>query len=84
MPHFYFHLYNQVGFVPDEEGEDLPDLTAAKSRAIENIRSILAGEIGEGRLDLRGFIEIAGADGAIVASVRFAEALELYPEEGGG
>lgn len=82
MPHFYFHLYNQIGFVPDEEGEDLPDLATAKSRAIENIRSILAGEIGEGRVDLRGRIEIAREDGAIVASVRFAEALELYQEGG--
>lgn len=80
MPHFYFHLSNQIGYVPDEEGEDASDLDAAKMRAIENIRSILAGEIAEGRLDMNGSIEIAGADGAVIATVRFAEAVELYLE----
>lgn len=83
MPRFYFHLSNQIGFVPDEEGEEVADLDAAKLRAIENIRSILAGEVAEGRLDMNGSIQIAGANGAVIATVRFAEAVELYLEAGG-
>lgn len=80
MPRFYFHLHNQIGEVPDEEGEDLPDLAAARARAIENIRSIMAGEIAEGRLDLRGSIDIADSGGAVVATVRFPEAVELHTD----
>lgn len=80
MPRFYFHLYNQVGYVPDDEGQEAPDLDAARRRAIENIRSILSAEVAEGSLDLRGYIEIADAGGAVVATVRFAEAVELCLE----
>jgi hypothetical protein len=34
MPHFFFDLQNGMGFVPDVEGRDLPDLAAAQREAV--------------------------------------------------
>ena len=84
MPRYYFHLWNGIGSVPDEEGEEIHDLLAARFRAIENIRSILKGDIDEGLIDLTGHIDIADEAGAVLERVHFAQAVVLrLPEQGG-
>jgi hypothetical protein len=80
MPLFYLHLHNSVGFVRDEEGRDFPDLAAARAEAIKSIRSLLAEDLRHGRLDLRGRLDVAGADGEILATVAFGEAVEVVSE----
>jgi hypothetical protein len=80
MALFFLHLHNGLGFLPDEEGRELPDLEAARREAVRSIRSLLAEEITRGRIDLGGRVEIAGADGEILAQVPFAEALEIVTE----
>jgi hypothetical protein len=82
MPRFYLHLYNRVGFARDEEGEELPDLAAARELAMTSIRDILAAEAKEGSIDLRGRIEIADENQEVLAVVRFPEAVELHLGEG--
>jgi hypothetical protein len=84
MARFHLNLINQVGFVPDHDGVELPDLTSARAEAIRNIRSILAEEVLKGRLDLSGRIEIARSDGQIDEIVHFAEALTLEQAKDGG
>jgi hypothetical protein len=81
MALFFLHLHNGLGFLPDEEGRELPDLEAARQEAVRSIRSLLAEEITGGRIDLAGRVEIAGADGETLAQVRYAEAIEIV---GGG
>jgi hypothetical protein len=83
MPVFYLHLHNSVGFVRDEEGRSFPDLAAARAEAIKSIRSLLAEDLRAGRLDLRGRLDIAGADGEILESVAFGQAVEVVREGGG-
>ena len=77
---FYFHLHNQIGFVPDGEGRWLRDLAEAREQARREIRSIVSEEAKEGMIDLTGRLEIAGESGDIVDVMGFAEAVELRIE----
>jgi hypothetical protein len=81
MPNYFLHIHGSTGVAPDDEGQDLPNLAAARVTAIEGIRSLLAEEIRTGFLDLRGFVEIADEAAAIVAVVHFQEAVELQLQD---
>jgi hypothetical protein len=58
MAHYYLNIRNSMGFVRDEEGDDFPDLQAAREKAAEGVRSILSEEVKKGIVDLRGLIEL--------------------------
>lgn len=77
MPLYYLHLRNSTGLVRDEEGHDLRDLDAARRAAVASIRSIIADEALQGRIDLRGEVEIADGADAVLLRVAFAEAFTL-------
>jgi len=78
MPRFYLHLYNRVGVVRDDEGEELPDLQVARHCAFEAIRDILSEETKQGRIDLRGRIEIAAEGDRLLEVVPFSDAVEVH------
>ncbi len=80
MTRYRFHLWNRIGPVRDDEGKELPDLEAARAEAIASIRSLLSDEVKQGRLDLRGRIEITDGDDEVQAVVAFTEALDLHLE----
>lgn len=77
MPRFYFHLYNDMD-VPDDEGEDLPDLAAARAYADRQIRA-LAGEMAkqEGRIPLWHRIDIEDEQGAVLDVVHFRDVVRI-------
>jgi hypothetical protein len=77
MAHFYLHIRNGSGYVEDLEGQELPDLAAARVQAVEGIRSVLSEEARQGELDLRGSIEIADSDGNILLILPFKDAVHL-------
>lgn len=77
MPHFYFHVHNGTGETQDEEGADLPDMGAARERALAAIRSILREELGRGLLDLDGMIRITDQGDQPLLDVPFTEAVEV-------
>lgn len=77
MPKFYTHLINHIAHTRDEEGEDFPDVAAARSYALQAIRGFLAEEVRHGRLDLRGRVEIADDSHVVVLTIPFDEALAL-------
>jgi len=77
MPLYFFHIRNGMGFTPDDEGQELADVGAARNVALRSARALIAAEVAEGRIDLRGRIEVADADGAQVLALPFAEAVEL-------
>ena len=77
MPRFYLHVCNGNGFVQDEEGQELPDLEAARAEAIRSARSIMASDVQRGMLDLSSFIEIENADRQLVHTLCFEEAVDL-------
>lgn len=83
MPRYFLHLFNSLGRVEDEEGEDLPDLEAARVKAVTAIRSILGEEAKSGKIDLRGRIEIADDRRVVVDVVPFSSAIQLHTGEPG-
>lgn len=76
-PRFFFHVFNGVGVVPDEDGRDLPGLVEARKEAIKGIRSIMSDEALKGRIDLRGRIDITDASAEVVLTVLFEEAFQV-------
>lgn len=76
MPRFFFHLHNGEE-CPDTEGVELADVEAARQEAIRSARSIMAGEVIEGRLPLRDVIEVADEAGATVTRLPFRDAVEI-------
>jgi len=77
MPRFFLNIHNGLGFARDDEGIDLPNLEAARDKAIEGVRSILSEEIKGGALDLLGRIEITDDSGNILAQVPFSDAVDI-------
>jgi hypothetical protein len=81
MPHYFLNVRNMKTYAPDEEGEDFPDLAAAREKALIGARSILSEEVKAGSLDLRGAIEIADERGEVVLRVLYAEAVTIEAGE---
>jgi hypothetical protein len=80
MPLFFLHVYNRTGSSRDEEGLDLPDLDAARTQAVQGIRSILRDEVGRGKIDFEGHIDIADESGRVLATVTYHDAVDLREE----
>ena len=78
MARFYLHLRDGAGYSEDFEGQDLPDLAAARFAAIDSVRSVLSEETRQGQLDLSGAIEIADGDGNILLVVPFRDAIHVH------
>ena len=76
MPKFFFRLCDDLD-CDDPEGLELPDLHDAHVEAIRGIRSILAEQVGNGRLSTNGHIEIKDETGSVVRHVAFREALVI-------
>jgi len=81
MARYHFHIINGGGTSEDAEGQELPDLEAARAAAIEGVRSLVSEEARLGQIDLSGRIDIADADGNILLSVPFNDAVELRRNE---
>ena len=81
MPIFFLNIRNGFGFAPDEEGHDLPTPQDAKEEAVKGARSLLGSELVEGRLDLRGRIEVADASGKLIDIVRFSDVVDILTGE---
>jgi hypothetical protein len=77
MERYFLHIDNGGGYSEDPEGQELENLDAARTAAIEGVRSLLSEEARQGQLDLSGRIEIADADGNILMIVPFSDAVEL-------
>ena len=81
MPRFFFHLREESGLIPDEEGREFPTLAEARLHALEGIRSIMSDEVKAGRIDLSGQLEIADDRGTALLTLSFDEAVEIHHGE---
>jgi len=77
VPRFYFHLFNGRGQVSDEEGQVHADLAAARSQAVREIRSLIAEDVKQGKVDLQGRIEIFGDADEPLGVVLFTDAVDF-------
>jgi hypothetical protein len=77
MPRFYFHLRDEM-WVEDEEGIDLPDLGAARSRATAYALEMSAASILEQqRINLRHRIEVTNDTGELDLTVEFGDVVTI-------
>ena len=76
MPHYYFHLYNDIVAL-DEEGGEFPDLEAAYANGIKEAREAMLDTVAAGRINLSHWIDIADEAGAVVATISFREAVAV-------
>ena len=84
MPRYFFNVHNSIGFVEDEEGRDFADLDSARAAALKGAREIIAEDVADGCVDLRGRLDIVDATGAVVLTIAFSEAVAVRgPEEDG-
>lgn len=77
MPRYFLHVCNGMGFVEDSEGVQLPSLSAARQKAIEGLRDLMAGEMKEGQLNQASFVEIADKADRLLAIVSFSDAVKV-------
>lgn len=76
MPHFYFHLFNDMTSI-DEEGVDLPNVAAATERAVAHAREMAAESVREGHLVLDHRIEVANEAGQTIETVYFGDVVRV-------
>jgi hypothetical protein len=77
MPRYFFHLHNNIGTVPDEEGQELAGVGRARDMAIVAIRSVLGEELSHGEIDLNGRIDVTDEQGKMVLSISYEEAVAI-------
>jgi hypothetical protein len=75
MGRFYFHLQADDQMVSDDEGVDLPDLSAAEHEAILAARELVAEAIKSGRPGVPEAFVIADEEGRALAVVPFTTGL---------
>ena len=77
MPHFYFHLHNDMD-VFDEEGIELADLQAARERGIRYAVDMTAASVLEHRkVNLHHRIEVADEFGQVQHVVEFGDVIHI-------
>jgi hypothetical protein len=72
---YRFALVEGSDVNPDDEGVELPDLSAARTYAIKSARDILASDIRQGILALGMSIQISDANHNQLLLVRFTDAV---------
>lgn len=77
MPRFYFNLCNGAEFIEDEEGVELADRVAARAKAVESLRGVMAGDLVMGDLNTASFIEIEDEQHILIETVFFADVVNL-------
>lgn len=75
MPRFFLHIDDGTLRIEDEEGSELPDLTAARNEALRGARQLWAAAIRDGQdIGMRCFT-IEADDGNVIDTVAMDEAL---------
>ncbi len=77
MPTFFFHFRDGGELTEDPDGANLPDVDAARAKALKAAREAVAGGIKAGRLVLGQSIVITDDAGRELATVSAREVLGL-------
>ena len=80
MPRFFMHVRDALGSLRDEEGQELPDLTAARVEAFHAAKEYLGTKLTASEepseIDMDRVTDVADAAGTVLLSVRFSEVAE--------
>ena len=75
MGHFYFHVRAGDHVIPDDQGQDLPDVSAARREAILSARELWVEAIRQGRTSVPDAFVIADEAGLEIDTVPLATVL---------
>lgn len=77
MERYHFNLHERNGFVRDEEGRQLPGLAEVRAEALKGVRSLIAEDAIQGRIDLSGKVEVLDSQGRSIFTLSFNDAVEI-------
>lgn len=77
MTIYLFHLHERGAVTRDEEGQELPDIAAARAHAETAARSIICSDIEDGELCLECHIEIENRDTGERQEVAFRDVVHV-------
>lgn len=80
MPRYFFHLRDGIDQILDPDGVELSPERIA-SFTLHQARDCMAGDVRSGELDLRYHIDVHDADGTVIHTLSFADALTIVPPE---
>ena len=78
MPHYFLHLRDGVDELLDPDGTNMP-ADAVPGFALHTARDCIAGDVMNGRIELKYRIDVEDENGKVVHSVSFADAIEVIP-----
>lgn len=70
------HLVDSVDVLLDPEGIDMPS-EAVAGKALASARDCIAGDVCEGRVDLRYRIDVHNENDQVIHSLSFADAVVI-------
>ena len=77
MARYFFHFRNGAEFIEDLEGLELASANIARTRGVESLRDVLAGDVLWGILDCGASIEIEDEQHRRVADIVCDDALTI-------
>lgn len=75
MPHYFFHVRESGELSRDGEGQDLPDLAAARREAVNASRELISERLLHGGAINDREIEIADVQGNVLAVVKSSDVI---------
>lgn len=76
MPRYFMHLMDDTEVMLDPDGIEMA-ADAVERAALTAARDCMAGDVRDGRLDLRFRIDVHDESGKLVHRLPFADAVEL-------
>ncbi|HZW16585.1 MAG TPA: hypothetical protein VFF66_10075 [Brevundimonas sp.] len=77
MPVYYFHLRDGADVLLDPDGRALDGMSAIAECALAEARALISEEARTSRIRLDQRIEVEDADGVVVHSLPFRQAVEI-------
>lgn len=77
MPLFFCHQRAGNDIIVDNEGSERASFEAAYLAAVAGARDVMCSQVQDGRLSLDESIELHDAAGTHLATIRFADVLEI-------
>lgn len=80
MPRYFLHLIDHTDMTLGPEGTEMP-AEAVAAKALWSARDCMAGDVKDGRLDLRYRIDVHDEVGELVHTLPFKHAVNVVPEQ---
>ena len=81
MARDYLQLRDGSERLLDPEGIEFADVEEMRKTTLAAARDVMSGDLRSGLIDLRFRIDVEDGKGAIVHTLRFAEAVRIIPDD---